>query len=260
MRKNEILEFIENSAEKEKAIEDLTKQKIAEFMKYQEDVFKSIQDLIKDFFPVGVKDMLTQYIDDTHSILSINNLLWIDVPNNYVRVCLNPNRFFDVYEFEGGRSYLPYNPKNITELKTQYNLLQQYVLLKNELENSIEQVYDVLVKWKEEKLNHELDFLNSLPFSTPKQKQERYKVTVIIEKITTEEMNANEKVLKVVDEALRKYGSDMISVDENEGMLDVYIVTSENSTPYMCAIAPFRMANITELERELNKRNVSHCW
>ena len=69
------------------------------------------------------------------------------------------------------------------ELEHNVKAFQNYVFLKKELENSIEQVYDLLCEWKEEKLNRELEFLNSLPFSTPVTQPERYKVTVIIEKI-----------------------------------------------------------------------------
>lgn len=193
MNKKEILEFIEDSAEKEKAIEDLTKQKIAEFMDYQKEVLENIQSMIKDFFPTEIKKMISQYINDKKRIMVVSDLLWIDVPNNYTRIQLNPNRFCGCSVFEGTLSHLPYNPKNILELKHNFKCLQNYVFLKNELENGIEQVYDLLCEWKEEKLNRELDFLNSLPFSAPA-KKERYKVTIIIEKVNQQnELDANEK-------------------------------------------------------------------
>ena len=183
MRKEEVLEFITNSAEKENAIKDLTNQKIAEFMDYQKEVMESIQSIIKDFFPTEIKQMINDYINDTHRKITVNDLLWIDILNGYTRVQLNPNRFCGRSVFEGTLSYLPYNPQNVLELQHNFKGFQDFVLLKNELESSIEQVYDLLCEWKDAKLNSELDFLYSLPFSAP-EKQERYKVTVIIEKIS----------------------------------------------------------------------------
>lgn len=260
MRKEEILEFITDSAEKEKAIEDLTKQKIAEFMDYQKQVLEGMQSMIKDFFPAEIKQMISDYISDTHRMITVNDLLWIDTPNGYTRIQLNPNRFCGRSVFEGTLSHLPYNPKNVLELQHNFKAFQDFVFLKNELESSIEQVYDLLCEWKEAKLNRELDFLNSLPFSAPA-KQERYKVTVIIEKVNQQnELDENEKVLKVVDEALRKYGSDMLSVDCNGGMLDVNICTRHSSSPYMSAVARAEKCNKQKLIKELNSRHVGYCW
>lgn len=259
MRKNEILEFIENSAEKEKSVKEMTEKKISEFMLFQEKTLESISTMISDLFPPEIKRLLAEYIDNKHAVVCVDNLLWIDVPYNYLRVRLNPNHY-TTQVYEGKVNYMPFVPKNIYELEGCVQSFQNYIFLKKELEENIEQVYRLLCEWKEEKLNKELEFLNSLDFGNKKDTQERYKVTIIIEKVQQNELDANEKVLKVVDDALKKHGSDMISVDENEGMLDVYIVTSENSTPYMCAIAPFRRANIKDLEKELNKRHVSHCW
>ena len=183
MQKKEVLEFIKNSAEKENAIKELTNQKIAEFMDYQKEVMESIKSMINDFFPTEIKQMVIDYISDTHRTITVNDLLWIDIPSGHIRIQLNPNRFCGYSVFEGISSHPLYNPTNVMELEHNFKMFQNYVLLKNELEESIGQIYDLLCKWKEEKLNRELDFLYSLPFSAP-EKQERYKVTVIIEKIS----------------------------------------------------------------------------
>lgn len=72
----------------------------------------------------------------------------------------------------------------------------------------------------------------------------------------------NEKVLKVVDEALVKYGSDMLSVDlsESDEILSVNIHDRHSSSPFMRSIARFEKCDISELEYELDKRNVGFCW
>lgn len=70
----------------------------------------------------------------------------------------------------------------------------------------------------------------------------------------------NQNVLMVVDEALGQYGSDILSVDLEDGMLSVNIYTERYSDTYMSAVARFDKCNIGELENELDKRNVGHCW
>lgn len=72
----------------------------------------------------------------------------------------------------------------------------------------------------------------------------------------------NEKVLKVVDKALAKYGSNMLSVDldDSDEMLSVNIHDRHSSSPVMSSIARFGKCDISELEYELDKRNVGFCW
>ena len=182
MRKEEILEFIEDSAEKERKIKELTEQRIAEFMTYQKNVLESTKTMISDFFPPQIKQVLVDYVNDKHLVFTTGNMLWFDVPCNYmVRVRLNPNNF-NTTVYAGKLDCLPYNPKNLAELERDVQCFKNYVLLKKELEGCIEQVYQNLSMWKERKLNSELEFLNSLNFTTPV-KQERYKVTVIVEKL-----------------------------------------------------------------------------
>lgn len=82
---------------------------------------------------------------------------------------------------------------------------------------------------------------------------------------TAEDVTAgkeNRKVLTVVDEALRKYGTDVLSVDLNDvnGMIDVNICTRHWSDSYMSSVARFDMCDKKALEKELDKRNVGHCW
>lgn len=73
----------------------------------------------------------------------------------------------------------------------------------------------------------------------------------------------NEKVLKVVDEALTKYGTDVLSVDvnnENYEMIDINLCSRHSSDVYFASVARYHMCDIPELEQELDKRNVGHCW
>jgi len=74
-------------------------------------------------------------------------------------------------------------------------------------------------------------------------------------------INENLKVLSVVDEALQKYGTDVISVDRNDNdMIDVNICTSRASDYYMLSVARYDKCNIKALEKALDERNVGHCW
>jgi uncharacterized protein YijF (DUF1287 family) len=70
----------------------------------------------------------------------------------------------------------------------------------------------------------------------------------------------NQKVLTVVDEALKRYGSDIVSVDLSDGMIHVNLCTDKWSDAYMLSVAHFDKCNREELERELDKRNVGHYW
>lgn len=73
-------------------------------------------------------------------------------------------------------------------------------------------------------------------------------------------MMENQKVLNVVDEALKRYGTDILSVDLNDGMIDINICTRHSSHSYLSAVARFKKCDIKKLEEELDKRNVGHCW
>lgn len=76
-------------------------------------------------------------------------------------------------------------------------------------------------------------------------------------------MNENKKVLSVIDEALKEYGSDILSVDrdsEDGKMIHVNLCGGNWSDAYMLNVAHFNKCNIKELEKELDKRHVGHCW
>jgi hypothetical protein len=72
----------------------------------------------------------------------------------------------------------------------------------------------------------------------------------------------NEKVLKACDEALSQYGADMVSVDLNteNGGVDINLCTRHWSDCYKADVARYDRLNVKELEKELDKRNVGHCW
>ena len=106
MNKKEILEFIEDSAEKERQVKELTAKKIAEFMAYQKEVLEGIKSMIDDFFPTAIKQMISEYINDKKRLIAVNDLLWIDVPSGYTRIQLNPNRFCGYSVFEGALNHL----------------------------------------------------------------------------------------------------------------------------------------------------------
>lgn len=187
MNKNDVLEFTKNSAEKEQQIQKITNEKIYEFMNYQKKILNDIQSMIKDYFPEEIKKLVAEYIEDNQRVIAIDNYLWLDLPvGEHIRIQLNPNHFCGVSFMEdctgtAGKLF----PKNIKELENNYKQFQNYSLLKTALEDSIEPIYKLLCDWKEEKLNKELEFLSSLPFSNfpIPQTQEKYKVTIIIEKI-----------------------------------------------------------------------------
>lgn len=70
----------------------------------------------------------------------------------------------------------------------------------------------------------------------------------------------NKKVLDVVDEALCRYGTDLISVDLYNGMLDVNICTRHSSDVYKKSVASKSKCNLRDLEKELDQRHIGHCW
>jgi ABC-type uncharacterized transport system auxiliary subunit len=70
----------------------------------------------------------------------------------------------------------------------------------------------------------------------------------------------NQKILTVVDTALKLYGSDVVSVDLSDGMIDVNLCTAKWSDAYMLSVARFDKCDREELEKELAKRNVGYCW
>lgn len=74
-------------------------------------------------------------------------------------------------------------------------------------------------------------------------------------------MNENLKVLTVVDEALKQYGINVLSVDLNDdNMIDINICGQHWSDSFMNNVAHYEKCNIVELEKELDNRNVGHCW
>lgn len=72
----------------------------------------------------------------------------------------------------------------------------------------------------------------------------------------------NLKVLAWLDGALGHYGTDELSVDRNEetGLIDINICTHRYSDTYQSGVAQYDKCDIKELEKELDKRNVGHCW
>ena len=71
-----------------------------------------------------------------------------------------------------------------------------------------------------------------------------------------------EIVLDAVDQALGKYSSDNVDVVHNEEteMLDVVYHSKNNSFTIESGIAYTDEIDLDELENELDKLNVGHCW
>ena len=69
----------------------------------------------------------------------------------------------------------------------------------------------------------------------------------------------NQKVLDVVDEALKQYGTDIVSVDMEDNMIHVNLCSVNWSDAYMRSVARFALCNPLKLVEELDKRNVGHC-
>lgn len=70
----------------------------------------------------------------------------------------------------------------------------------------------------------------------------------------------NEKVITVVENALKEYGADAISVDLNEeNMIDVDICGQHWNEAYMSSVVRYDKCDIEELERELHKKNIRYC-
>lgn len=80
---------------------------------------------------------------------------------------------------------------------------------------------------------------------------------------TESNVSENAKVLQVVDEALTKYGTNVISVDrdnETGEMIHVNLCFGNSSDIYMANVAHFDKCNLDTLEKELDERHVGHCW
>lgn len=69
------------------------------------------------------------------------------------------------------------------------------------------------------------------------------------------------KVVKAVDEALKNYGTDVVSVDYNEetDMIDINECHSSWSDVIAEAVAYRDNVDLNELVAELDKRGVGHC-
>lgn len=77
----------------------------------------------------------------------------------------------------------------------------------------------------------------------------------------TDYTDETDKVLRSVESTIAMYGSDVVSVDKNEdGMLDINLCGLNWSDQYEGSVARFDKCDIKKLERELDKRNVGHCW
>lgn len=89
--------------------------------------------------------------------------------------------------------------------------------------------------------------------------------TIILENCQYKKLpyyTGNQKIVMTVDRALTEYPADRVSVnlDYEDGWFDVVICSRYDSFPYMCSIARSCDVEKDDLEYELNKRHVGHCW
>ena len=80
--------------------------------------------------------------------------------------------------------------------------------------------------------------------------------------LNVEKLKNTKKVLDVVDEALRKYGRDMLSVDisqDGKEMFEVNICARHWSDCYMSAIVKKKACYLRPLRKGLDERDVGYC-
>ena len=79
--------------------------------------------------------------------------------------------------------------------------------------------------------------------------------------VSCESYKNAQKVISVVDEALRLYAISELFVEEAEGMINLVVRESRyESQVYMADIAPYFKCNLDYLEKQLEKRGVSFEW
>lgn len=74
--------------------------------------------------------------------------------------------------------------------------------------------------------------------------------------------SANERVLERVDMALRDFAASMLSVDldDETRMININVCGRHNSYAVYPCVAEYEELDIAALTKELDKRNVGHCW
>lgn len=181
MDKVNVLSFIHDVKPKEDMIEQLTQQKINEFVIAREALFKRLDNLLMEFFPAEIIGLIDEYINSTHRKLIVGNL-WIDTYRLYdcVRVRLNPNYYSAEYQIGKKPGH---NPVNLNGLKSCVDDYNDYLLLESVLKDKISEVYRTLCDWKTSQCDEKLATLNRLSFPITEKYPERYKISIVIEKV-----------------------------------------------------------------------------
>lgn len=183
MNKVEVLSFIHGVKPKEDMIEQLTQRKIDEFMIAREAMFNRLDNLLTEFFPAEIVELIGEYINTQHRKLVVGNL-WVEVYRLYdcVRVRLDPN-YYTVEHHVGKRGGHNYRPVTLNGLKSCVEDYNDYLLLESVLKDKISEVYQTLCDWKTSQYEEQLATLNSLSFPTTEKKPERYKISIVIERV-----------------------------------------------------------------------------
>ena len=183
MDKVEVLSFIHGVKPKEDMIEQLTQQKIDEFMVARDALFNRLDTMLTEFFPAEIVELLDEYINTKHRKLVVGNL-WVEVYrlHDCVRVQLDPN-YYTVEHQVGKRGSHNYRPVTLNGLKSCVDEYNDYLLLESVLKDKISEVYETLCEWKTSQYEEQLAVLNRLSFPITEKAPERYKISIVIERV-----------------------------------------------------------------------------